>query len=195
MVIICMLLSVSLYHIHIHNFRFLTPTPPLFLTPRLPSLPALRAGKTTRQRALDRQRDDEVRDKKIADDKRMREEKRLADDAARKKAVRDRKERIEQRVFDLVKVNSQVRVPQVHTNTNTYVVVDCLCPEQVNPLHSCCLSGSISFCLSVEYCAHTCTRIFHQRAHAHSYYVYTLTYMHNTCVHTHCCTQYHLREH
>ena len=49
------------------------------------------SGKTTRQRALDRQRDEEIREKKLAEEKRLREEKRLADEAARKKAIKDRK--------------------------------------------------------------------------------------------------------
>ena len=48
-------------------------------------------GKTSRQRALDRQRDGEIREKKLAEEKRQREEKRLADEAARKKASKDRK--------------------------------------------------------------------------------------------------------
>lgn len=48
-------------------------------------------GKTSRQRALDRQRDGEIREKKLAEEKRQREEKRLADEAARKKAIKDRK--------------------------------------------------------------------------------------------------------
>ena len=39
-------------------------------------------------------------------------------------------------MLDLIKVNSQVRAPQVHTTTNTYVVVDCLYPGQRRVLFS-----------------------------------------------------------
>lgn len=45
-------------------------------------------------------------------------------------------DRAEQRVLDLIKVNAQVRAPQVHTSTNTYVVLDCFYPGQRRVLFS-----------------------------------------------------------
>ena len=93
-------------------------------------------GKTSRQIALERQREEEMREKKVAEEQRLREEKKLADDLARKKIAKDRKERSEQRSLDLAKANAQVRAPQVHTTTNAYVVVDCLYPGHRRVLFS-----------------------------------------------------------
>lgn len=45
-------------------------------------------------------------------------------------------DRADQRVLDLIKVNAQVRAPQVHTSTNTYVVLDCFYPGQRRVLFS-----------------------------------------------------------
>lgn len=39
-------------------------------------------------------------------------------------------------MLDLIKVNAQVRAPQVNTSTNTYVVLDCFYPGQRRVLFS-----------------------------------------------------------